>query len=122
MASFEGWSWVIGGILRFAGFEDFLGDLTNFRDGVSVDPEWKRFLEIWNKEFGDSVVVVDQLLPLAADLAVSGATQHAKACALGRRICKAALSNGGKYRIVVLEAKKDGGHQYRLVETMPNDK
>jgi len=57
LGKFERWCEVIGGILAYAGVEDFLGNLDELYDKVDAEaPEWEAFLRAWHTHYGNREV------------------------------------------------------------------
>jgi hypothetical protein len=67
MATFSGWSDMLGSLLAFAGVEDFLGNLTNLYDEDDEDAQWEAFLRAWKHRLGERAVTVAQLMTYLLD-------------------------------------------------------
>jgi hypothetical protein len=60
--SFEEWSRVIGGIVGFAGIEDFLGNMEAFYDRVDKESNyWEVFLKEIANKFSDQIFTVKEM-------------------------------------------------------------
>jgi hypothetical protein len=58
IVSFEEWSEVVGGILKFAGINGFLSNWTDTQTQADDDAqEWEAFVEALNKQYGDRPVL-----------------------------------------------------------------
>jgi hypothetical protein len=67
MATFSGWSSMLGSLLAFAGVEGFLGNLTNLYDENDEDSQWEAFLRAWRRRLGERAVTVAQLITYLLD-------------------------------------------------------
>lgn len=52
IGNFEDWTDIVGGILKFAGLNNFLGNLDNLYENLSTD-NWTPFLTMWTSLHGD---------------------------------------------------------------------
>jgi len=65
MGSYEEWSDIIGGVLKYAEFDGFLGNRDEFRD--SADPmreEWRDLVKRWRGRFGTEMATTSNLVDL----------------------------------------------------------
>lgn len=63
MGGFEDWRNVIGGIVVFSGFKDFLGNLEQMYENSDVDTQqWGLFFERWYTKYGDSSKTVAEII------------------------------------------------------------
>ena len=62
LGSFEQWSALMGGILEFAGFEGFLGNIEDLYDRVDPESrEWRSLTLLWWERFGATPVKTSDL-------------------------------------------------------------
>jgi primase-polymerase (primpol)-like protein len=62
MGSFEEWTKMVGGILAFAGVEDFLTNLTELWDQADESAnQWEAFLATWHSLFSERKVTVAEI-------------------------------------------------------------
>lgn len=75
LGSFQEWVNTIGGVLELAGVKGFLSNQDAFRDCQNEeDAEWESFLWQWRRVYGDSGVLVKQLVDdLDVDVALVAA-------------------------------------------------
>jgi len=63
MGSFEQWTSVLGGVLAFARFSDFLANVDAMYEQADDDtPQWEAFLDEWSEIFEDRPTTVAQVL------------------------------------------------------------
>jgi len=63
LGGFEDWIDTIGGILTYAGFTDFLGNLEFMYQQADVEtPQWEGFLAAWQEEFGEEPTTVETVV------------------------------------------------------------
>lgn len=63
MGSYQAWCRTVGGILKFAGVEGFLGNLDEMHERADTEgAEWESFLTAWRDHYGDAVVLVKELV------------------------------------------------------------
>jgi len=93
LGSFESWSRVIGGIVEYAGFKDFLGNVLAFyetADGEGV--AWRAFIEEWWTAHSDNPVCTKDLFPIAETIdglpLGKSATERGQRTALGQLLRK----------------------------------
>lgn len=119
VGTFECWSKVVGGILAFAGVEDFLGNLEEVYEEMDADsPQWEGFLAALRDRFGDQIVTARQIADHVYEsdslrqslpdklLAALGKSSLAFVLALGQELVSQAEVRYGHLRIV--RAGKDG--------------
>lgn len=108
LGSYEAWSAVMGGILEVAGIPGFLANLDEFRGEADSEEEANRsFVTAWHDKFGDTVVGVSDLLPLAGnDLNLGDGTERSQKTRLGRHLGRLRDRVVAGYR--VCRAGKDG--------------
>lgn len=69
LGSFESWTRVIGGILEFGGFKDFLANALAFYEIADADgATWRTFISLWWDAHHDQPVSVKNLYEIAKDL------------------------------------------------------
>jgi len=67
MGSFDDWTRVVGGILEYAGMQDFLGNLEELYLEVDEDgPQWAAFLAAWFEEWGPTTRAIGDFVTLAS--------------------------------------------------------
>ncbi len=108
LGSYEAWSSVMGGLLEVAGIPGFLSNLDEFRGETDSEEEGNQaFVTAWHDKFGDAVVGVSELLPLAtADLNLGDGTERSQKTRLGRHLGRLRDRVVAGYR--VCRAGKDG--------------
>lgn len=63
LGSYQAWCRTVGGILKFAGVEGFLGNLEAMHERADLEgQEWEVFLRVWRDHYGDAVVLVKELV------------------------------------------------------------
>jgi hypothetical protein len=68
LGSFEEWSRIVGGVLRFAGVEGFLGNLDALYEQIDDGaPQWDAFLNAWFGAIGPQAVSVADLISILED-------------------------------------------------------
>ena len=119
IGGFEDYAKVIGGILRVAGVDGFLGNMHEFYESSDRETEILRsFVAAWWKDFQDHEVGVAQLYPLIEkydiplDLGNSGSERSLKT-RFGRFIGSLRDRQIGSFRISA-GGSKDRAQQYRL--------
>lgn len=108
LGSYEAWAAVMGGILDVAGIPGFLANLDEFRGETDSEEEANRsFVTAWHDKFGDAVVGVSDLLPVASnDLNLGDGTERSQKTRLGRHLGRLRDRVVAGYR--VSRAGKDG--------------
>ena len=93
MGSFESWAETIGGILQVAGIPGFLTNRESLFDRADrATGEWRRFVAAWRQKYGETVVGVQDLLPLIVDghlphlFATAAATVRSTSTRLGKAL------------------------------------
>ena len=67
MGSLDDWTRVVGGILEYAGMQDFLGNLEELYLEVDEDgPQWAAFLAAWFEEWGPTTRAIGDFVTLAS--------------------------------------------------------
>lgn len=124
LGGMESWSRVIGGILKVAGIEGFLGNLDAFygaRDDETKD--WSEFVQAWWKKFGDTKVSSGELLALLVREEISIDLGSGNDRSIVTTLGKLLASREGRvfdgYRIVRLEKKNQGAARWKLESTIP---
>ncbi len=65
LGGFEEWAEIMGGMLSFLGYEDFLGNTDEFYDEAEKGAEaWNAMLAKWWETFGDKIVTTGEILPI----------------------------------------------------------
>ena len=63
LGSYQAWCRTVGGILKFAGVEGFLGNLDAMHERADLESqEWEGFLGTWRDHYGGAVVLVKELM------------------------------------------------------------
>jgi hypothetical protein len=91
LGEFEAWAHTMGGILKVAGIEGFLGNLAEFYELADAEgAEIRRLLAAWWVRYHDAPVSVGQLFELATSdevgLDLSAKTDHGQRVQLGIRV------------------------------------
>jgi hypothetical protein len=118
LASFEAWSHVIGGILKNATVEGFLGNREQFA-AESVDfrlAGMYELVEMWWKRFGTEELSVTKLQPMGEhlELGFKGTTERARQTELGQLLKENKGRVINECRIVARQDKRSGAWRYRL--------
>ncbi|MBX6724158.1 MAG: hypothetical protein IRY92_13150, partial [Dactylosporangium sp.] len=93
LGSFEGWSYVIGGILECAGIPGFLDNIMEFYEAADTEGAmWRHFVAEWWDKYGDRPVSAGDLFEIAQridgfDLG-RGTTERAQKTAFGMRLAR----------------------------------
>ncbi len=62
LGGFEEWANTIGGILAYAGFKDFLGNLDFMYQQADVEtPQWEEFFAAWLEVFGSEPILIETI-------------------------------------------------------------
>jgi hypothetical protein len=104
LGSFEEWSQVIGGIVTFAGYRDFLGNIQALYEVADSDGAvWRAFTTIWWEAHHDRPVSARDLFEIAKDLdglyLGKSATERGQRTTLGAQLRKRRDQVIGPYRI-----------------------
>ncbi|MDD2902494.1 MAG: hypothetical protein PHU44_08660 [Syntrophales bacterium] len=68
LGSYQAWCRTVGGILKFAGVEGFLGNLEAMHERADLEgQEWEAFLRAWRDHYGDAVVLVKELVEITQE-------------------------------------------------------
>jgi hypothetical protein len=135
--SFDRWAETVGGVLQFAGVENFLGNMETLHEESNVEAEqWESFYFWWAAKFGDKPQRLSDVVVMLADAsnvdiipdeigappsqsAISGDTERAKALAgfasrLGKALRK---KRGARFGDRGLHILKDADAKHTKVAT-----
>ncbi|MFH1463503.1 MAG: ATPase, partial [Pseudomonadota bacterium] len=121
LGSFEGWSRLVGGVLRSAGVAGFLADR---HEQVAVsDPgevEWGAFVALWAERLGERSVSGGELLDLAAaerffDLDPQSASQSRERARFSRALAARRDRHYGPWRVEVRRDARRKQNSYGVV-------
>ena len=63
LGSYQAWCRIVGGILKFSGVGGFLGNLDATPQRADLEgQEWEGFLGAWRDQYGNTVVLVKELV------------------------------------------------------------
>jgi hypothetical protein len=120
LGSFEGWSRVVGGILKVAEIPGFLGNRAELYTQAESDGEaWRVFVTVWWEEYAENRVGVSELFDLAkrhellTDLR-GGSADHGARVAMGMNLAAMRDRRIGDYWLRDTGQKHGGGASYRL--------
>lgn len=120
LGGFEAWSHIVGGILRVAGIEGFLGNRSALYAQSEAEAEgWLPFITVWWERFGDTRIAVDELFKLAKEARLltelrSGRNDHGARVSLGMTLASVRDRRIGDYWIRDMGKGHGGGATYRL--------
>lgn len=118
LGSFEAWSTIVGGIVEFAGYQDFLGNVVEFYEAADSDGTlWRLFVSSWWDAYQGRTVSVKDLFDIATSIdgfsLGRGTSERGQKTVLGQSIKKHRDQIVGRFR--VQEAGTYGsGTQWRL--------
>jgi hypothetical protein len=111
---FESFCETIGGILEFAGIPGFLGNLDSHRsESDQATTALQGFIQRWWRDFGDRVVCVGELFPLATEIDLGEGGDQSKRIRLGKLLHSCRDQRFGQIRIVN-PGLKDGSQTWKL--------
>jgi putative DNA primase/helicase len=127
IGSYESWSDVVGGILKAAGIEGFLGNrLEVYQQSQSDSGAFNMMVELWWEHYRDQRVDVGRLFALAKDHRLltelrAGRTDQGARVVLGRMLADRRDRIIGGYRIRQLGVGHGGGMTYQMEELYETD-
>lgn len=63
IGGFEDWVFVVGGILKFSGIDDFLGNLSKLYEELdTASDEWQCFFDAWHAEHGEQEMLASDIV------------------------------------------------------------
>jgi len=121
LGMFESWSTVMGGILKFAGFKGFLGNLQQlYEDSDAEGTLWRGFVRVWWDKFAGEPVGVSQLFELVngldQPLELGRGSEKSQKTRLGQELVKMRDRQLDGIRIV-LAGERQRAKQWKLVPT-----
>ena len=124
IGSYEEWCWTVGGILKSAGINGFLGNLEQLRNTADTDHgAWVEFCKEWSRlhydrgvKAGEIREIFEQEEELAALL--GNGNEAARATRLGHLLKKRVGVVFGDLRIDRTSYKSGGAHLFRVVENL----
>src|SRR5262249_18424220 len=116
LGSYEGWSQVVGGILKAAGIPGFLGNLEQFYAISDIEGAgWRELVAAWWEEHKEAYVPTGTLFSIAESLDVfhlgTGSTRS-RQTAFGMKLAKAQGRVIGSYRIMRGPTRQKVPHWY----------
>jgi len=103
LGSYESWATVVGGILKIAGIEGFLGNLDELYERAdSEGAAWRRFVGAWWDKHGEEAVGVKDLYPLVEtmeDFDLGKGQERAQKTMLGKSLRKHEDRVIGRFRV-----------------------
>lgn len=120
LGSFEGWSYVVGGIVEHIGMTDFLGDTEEFYETAdSESGDWRAFIDAWLERFRNKPVGSSELLNLAirgrlVPFALDAPSEIAQRIKFGRALGKLRDRRFGDLRVVVASDSHSKSKVYSL--------
>jgi putative DNA primase/helicase len=122
LGSYEEWSAVLGGVLRAAGVEGFLGNIGRFYDAVDVETAaWRGFVGAWWERYQTAAVGVAGLAELAREtdhLDLGAGNDRSQRVRFGKLLARQRDRVIGGYRVVDAGTKQRAA-QWRLLDTTP---
>ncbi|MEE4272307.1 MAG: CHC2 zinc finger domain-containing protein [Thermoanaerobaculales bacterium] len=121
LGSFECWAQVTGGILRNAGFTEFLQDTDEFYAEADSDSgEWHAFVQAWWDERTDEPVTTRDLLRLAQEndlvgFAYAAKSERAELIRFGRALSGIRGRKLGDFQVTSAKDSHTKSNCYRLV-------
>ena len=105
---FERWAAVMGGIMKVAGYEEWLSNLAEWRGGADdFSDELREFVRAWHERYACEAVAARSLFDLAGECELferqtSQATEQGRRTAFGQRVLSVAANRVvGEFRIEV---------------------
>jgi hypothetical protein len=125
LGSFEEWSTVLGGILKTAGIDGFLGNLAELYETADAEGQaWREFTAAWWDAFRDSPKKVSELHGLCEQRDLMGSVRGDRGERSQQTRLASALQSArdrmfGDLRVVVQRNGKHHGCLYALVRVSP---
>jgi hypothetical protein len=121
LGSFESWASVVGGILEHAGVPGFLHDTEALYEAADAEgQEWREFVTAWWDKHRDHWVTASDLLNLALERDLLGATigdrtQRSQKIRLGKALSSARDRHFASWRVLAGRNTDGNAAKYRLV-------
>lgn len=117
LGSFESWTAVIGGILQWAGYSDFLGNALELYETADSDgAAWRAFTSLWWEAYQDTVIGTKELFAIATDLdglsLGKSTTERGQRTALGSQLRKRKDQVIGDYCLKAAATKNNAAQWY----------
>jgi hypothetical protein len=123
LGSFESWTRVVGGILHHAGIDHFLGNTEELYETADAEgAEWREFVAAWWDAHRDNWVAAKDLLRLALERDLLGATigdrsPRSQQTRLGRALAVVRDRQFGQWRVLLRHDTHSKSAGYRLIQT-----
>jgi hypothetical protein len=122
LGSFESWANIVGGILGVAHVQGFLGNTEQLYEAADVEgQEWREFVTAWWEKHGEVWVSATELLTLAVERDLLGATigdksSRSQKIRLGKALSAARDRHFGEWRVVAGRNTDGNSAKYRLIK------